>query len=148
MVSFFGTETVPSSGASSPTTMRKRVVLPEPLGPTRPTFSPGFNWKEASTKMSCLPYCLLMLEKEINYHGSKVAQASDLPVVAPQNKLLLAQNYRRVHARRLPRGNVTARHRRQRQQSRYPGKYRGVGGADRVEQRREIPGQRQRGQQA
>jgi hypothetical protein len=23
------------------------------------------NWKDASTKMSCLPYCLLMLEKEI-----------------------------------------------------------------------------------
>src|SRR5580698_4730334 len=65
MVSFLGTETSPSSGDSSPTTMRKRVVLPEPLGPTRPTFSPGFNWKEASTKISCLPYCLEILEKEI-----------------------------------------------------------------------------------
>src|SRR6187431_2709389 len=65
MVSFFGTETSPSSGVSSPTIMRKRVVLPAPLGPTRPTFSPGLSWKLASTKMSCLPYCLLMLEKEI-----------------------------------------------------------------------------------
>jgi hypothetical protein len=38
-----GTETAPSSGVSSPTTIRKSVVLPDPLGPTRPTFSPGFN---------------------------------------------------------------------------------------------------------
>jgi hypothetical protein len=65
MVSFFGTETSPSSGASSPTTMRNRVVLPAPFGPTRPTFSPGFNWKEASTKINCRPYCLLIFEKEI-----------------------------------------------------------------------------------
>src|SRR5450755_1526813 len=71
MVNFLGTETVPSSGSSSPTTMRKRVVLPEPLGPTSPTFSPGLSWKEASTKTSCLPYCLLMLEKEINYQASR-----------------------------------------------------------------------------
>ena len=46
MVSFFGTETSPSSGASSPTIMRKSVVLPDPLGPTRPTFSPGLSWNE------------------------------------------------------------------------------------------------------
>src|ERR1043165_3982860 len=65
MVNFLGTETVPSSGLSSPTTIRKSVVLPDPLGPTSPTFSPGFNWKEASTKSNCLPYCLLMFEKEI-----------------------------------------------------------------------------------
>src|SRR5277367_4237040 len=45
--------------------MRKSVVLPDPLGPTSPTFSPGFNWNEASTKSNCLPYCLLMFEKEI-----------------------------------------------------------------------------------
>src|ERR1700689_3916201 len=32
-----------SSGVSSPTTIRKSVVLPAPLGPTSPTFSPGFN---------------------------------------------------------------------------------------------------------
>src|SRR5580704_4596172 len=38
-----GTETAPSSGVSSPTTIRKSVVLPDPLGPTSPTFSPGFN---------------------------------------------------------------------------------------------------------
>src|ERR1700683_2827155 len=75
MVSFLGTDTVPSSGDSSPTTMRKRVVLPEPLGPTRPTFSPGFNWKDASTKTNCLPYCLLMLEKEI-IRTSKLADAA------------------------------------------------------------------------
>src|SRR3954447_19224565 len=64
MVSFLGTETSPSSGASSPTIMRKRVVLPDPLGPTRPTFSPGLSWKEASTKRTWRPYCLLILVKE------------------------------------------------------------------------------------
>src|SRR6478609_1608627 len=65
MVSRLGTETSPSSGSSSPTTMRKSVVLPAPLGPTRPTFSPGLSWNDASTNTSCLPYCLLILEKEI-----------------------------------------------------------------------------------
>src|SRR5579872_4606013 len=71
MVRRLGTVTSPSSGSSSPTIMRKSVVLPEPLGPTRPTFSPGLSWKEASTKTNCLPYCLLMLEKEINYQASR-----------------------------------------------------------------------------
>src|SRR6185369_11055285 len=64
MVSFFGTDTSPSSGASSPTIMRKSVVLPDPLGPTRPTFSPGLSWNEASTKRTCRPYCLLIFVKE------------------------------------------------------------------------------------
>ena len=39
MVSFFGTETSPSSAVSSPTIIRKSVVLPAPFGPTSPTFS-------------------------------------------------------------------------------------------------------------
>ena len=65
MVSFLGTVTSPSSGASSPMIMRKIVVLPAPFGPTSPTFSPGFSWNEASTNSSCLPYCLLMLANAI-----------------------------------------------------------------------------------
>src|SRR5882762_4024903 len=65
MVSFFGTETSPSSGDSSPTIIRKIVVLPAPLGPTRPTFSPGLSWNEASTKRTCRPYCLLIFERDI-----------------------------------------------------------------------------------
>src|SRR5688572_32977948 len=65
MVSLRGTETSPSSGASSPTIRRKSVVLPAPLGPTRPTFSPGFSWKEASMNRTCRPYCLPRREKEI-----------------------------------------------------------------------------------
>src|SRR5690349_24509170 len=65
MVSRFGTETSPSSGPSSATIMRKSVVFPAPFGPTRPTFSPGLSWKEASTKRTCRPYCLLTLENEI-----------------------------------------------------------------------------------
>src|SRR6476661_8164929 len=59
MVSFLGTETSPSSGRSSPVIIRKRVVFPDPFGPTRPTFSPGLSWKAASTKRICRPYCLL-----------------------------------------------------------------------------------------
>ena len=65
IVSFFGTETSPSSGDSSPTIIRNSVVLPEPFGPTRPTFSPGLSWNEASTNSTCRPYCLFMREKEI-----------------------------------------------------------------------------------
>src|SRR5262245_17500029 len=44
---------------------RNNVVLPEPFGPTRPTFSPAFNWNEASTKRIWRPYCLLMRLSEI-----------------------------------------------------------------------------------
>src|SRR5262245_31651245 len=65
MVSRRGTDTSPSSGASSPVINRKMVVLPAPFGPTRPTFSPGFSWKEASTNRICRPYCLLTLTREI-----------------------------------------------------------------------------------
>src|SRR5262245_35047431 len=45
--------------------MRNNVVFPAPFGPTRPTFSPGFSWNEASTKSTCRPYCLLMRANEI-----------------------------------------------------------------------------------
>src|SRR5918993_5607616 len=64
MESFFGTETSPSSGASSPTIIRNRVVLPDPLGPTRPTFSPGLSWNDASTNRICRPYCLMIRVKD------------------------------------------------------------------------------------
>src|SRR5262245_24220658 len=69
MDTFFGTDTSPSSGDSSPVIIRKMVVLPAPFGPTSPTFSPGFNWKEASTKRTCRPYCLLMRERESTRDG-------------------------------------------------------------------------------
>ena len=66
MVSFFGTETSPSSGTSSPTIIRNSVVLPEPFGPTRPTFSPGVELKGRVDEED-LPsrHCLLTLESEI-----------------------------------------------------------------------------------
>src|SRR5688572_9068892 len=60
-----GRSTAPSSGCSSPVINRKMVVLPAPLGPTRPTFSPGLSWNEASTNRICAPYCLLTVENEI-----------------------------------------------------------------------------------
>ena len=45
--------------------MRNSVVLPEPFGPTSPTFSPGLSWNDASTKSTCRPYCLPMRLKAI-----------------------------------------------------------------------------------
>src|SRR6185503_5490551 len=65
MVSLRGFSTAPSSGASSPTMRRKTVLLPAPLGPTSPTFSPGLIWKEASTNRICPPYCLVTEENAI-----------------------------------------------------------------------------------
>src|SRR5438067_13046760 len=65
MDSFFGTVITPSSALSSPLIMRKSVVLPAPFGPTSPAFSPGLSWKEASTKTTWRPYCLLTSENAI-----------------------------------------------------------------------------------
>src|SRR5581483_5875249 len=84
MVIFFGTDTSPSSGVSSPTIMRNSVVLPEPLGPTRPTFSPGLSWKDASTKRICLPYCLLIFENEITRRSLYVEGEQHVPRARPE----------------------------------------------------------------
>src|SRR5207342_1930597 len=74
MVMRRGNDTTPSSAVSSPAMILKSVVLPEPFGPTSPTFSPGLSWKDASTKSSCLPYCLVrpwmaIIELTIVDHG-------------------------------------------------------------------------------
>ncbi len=60
--------------------MRKSVVLPEPLGPTRPTFSLGFSWNEASTKRTWRPYCLLMLRERdhLGWYSGYVVFVSDV----------------------------------------------------------------------
>src|SRR5881227_228080 len=68
---FLGTVMVPSSALSSPLIIRKRVVFPAPFGPTSPAFSPGLSWKEASTKMTWRPYCLLTEAKEIMDAGQQ-----------------------------------------------------------------------------
>src|ERR1051326_5323085 len=73
---FFGTATTPSSALSSPAIMRKSVVFPAPFGPTRPARSPALSWNEASTKMTCRPYCLLTSEKEIMEQGPTGAGAA------------------------------------------------------------------------
>src|SRR4051812_14534410 len=65
MVTPRSTTTWPSSGCSSPVIIRNRVVLPEPLGPTRPTFSPRWSAADASMKRSWWPFCLLMLSRRI-----------------------------------------------------------------------------------
>src|ERR1700722_2592963 len=100
MVIFLGTETAPSSGVSSPTTMRNSVVLPAPLGPTSPTFSPGFNWNEASTKSNCLPYCLLMFEKEIILEEQLAARC----LFQCSRSVAWTENCRSTPNRRHPRG--------------------------------------------
>ena len=64
-VSLRGRSTAPSSGCSSPVIRRNIVVLPAPLGPTSPTFSPGLIWNDASTNRICPPYCLVTEVNEI-----------------------------------------------------------------------------------
>src|SRR6202521_4903515 len=78
MVAFLGTVVSPSSACSSPTIIRNRVVLPDPFGPTRPTFSPGLSWKDASTNRTWRPYCLLMRENAI-MPGGRAAAAAQTP---------------------------------------------------------------------
>src|SRR5512141_866166 len=75
METLFGTDTSPSSAFSSPVMRRKIVVLPAPFGPTRPIFSPSFSWKDASTKRTCRPYCLLMPESAIMGRGGSQISA-------------------------------------------------------------------------
>src|SRR4051812_27338845 len=57
MVTPRSTATWPASGCSSFTIMRKIVDFPQPLGPTRPTFSPLKTLIAASRKRICLPCC-------------------------------------------------------------------------------------------
>src|SRR4051812_17089440 len=94
MVCFRGTETSPSSGASSPVIIRNSVVLPDPLGPTRPIFSPGLSWNEASTKRTCLPYCLLTLEREITAPSLYFGAESSVASPAAPNQLTGSQSHR------------------------------------------------------
>src|SRR4030081_61953 len=65
MVTPRSTATWPSSGCSWPVIIRNSVVLPAPLGPTRPTFSPFWSAAEASMKSIWWPFCLLMLSRRI-----------------------------------------------------------------------------------
>src|SRR5262249_23035095 len=48
-----------------PVIRRNRVVLPDPFGPTRPTFSPFSRAVEASMKTIWWPFCLPMLSRRI-----------------------------------------------------------------------------------
>jgi hypothetical protein len=54
----FSTITLPESGSSSPTIIRKIVDLPAPFGPTSPTFSPRKTANEASRKRMRPACCL------------------------------------------------------------------------------------------
>src|SRR5665213_2907427 len=65
MVTPRSTATWPSSGCSSPVIIRNSVVLPDPFGPTRPTFSPLWSAADASMKRIWWPFCLLMLSRRI-----------------------------------------------------------------------------------
>ena len=66
----FGRSIAPSSGCSSPTISRNTVLLPAPLGPTSPTFSPGLIWNDASTNRIWPPYCLVTDENAITGRSS------------------------------------------------------------------------------
>src|SRR5579883_2450556 len=60
--------------------MRKTVDLPEPLGPTRPTFSPRKTLIEASRKRICRPCCFEIESRRIT-----------LPPDAPVTHVRLAE---------------------------------------------------------
>ena len=49
------TRSVPLSGFSCPTSIRKSVVLPAPLGPMMPTMPPGGSRKERFSKSTLSP---------------------------------------------------------------------------------------------
>ena len=70
MVTPRSTATWPSSGCSWPVIIRNSVVLPAPLGPTRPTFSPFWSAAEASMKRIWWPFCLEMLSRRIMGSGA------------------------------------------------------------------------------
>src|SRR4029453_5626222 len=57
--------TLASSGGSLPAIMRNSVVLPAPLGPTRPVFSPFCSAADASMKRIWWPTCLETLSRRI-----------------------------------------------------------------------------------
>src|SRR6266850_7348497 len=52
-------ERAPRSGVSRPTRILRRVDLPEPLGPTRPAWSPSSNPNDRSSKSDRVPKALL-----------------------------------------------------------------------------------------
>src|SRR5512139_812833 len=52
------TVTLPRLGLSCPPTRRRKVVLPEPLGPRRPQIPPS-SWIERSLSAVTLPYHLV-----------------------------------------------------------------------------------------
>src|SRR3954462_4952108 len=71
MVTPRSVETWPSSGGSWPVIIRNKVVLPDPLGPTRPIFSPFWSAAEASMKRIWWPFCLLTLSRRIICAGTR-----------------------------------------------------------------------------
>src|SRR5689334_11924710 len=50
---------VPADGSSSPPRTRSSVVLPDPFGPTRPTWSPSKIPKDRSSKSGAAPNALV-----------------------------------------------------------------------------------------
>src|SRR3982750_999442 len=113
MVVRLGTETSPSSGVSSPTIIRNSVVLPAPFGPTRPTFSPEFSWKDASTNRTCLPYCLLTFEKAIMLYAAGVSRDDTLRVRVDIERIAAHESDQRdaAFAREVDRERRRRRHR-------------------------------------
>src|SRR5262245_4834812 len=67
--------------------MRSSVVLPAPLGPTRPIFSPLLRAAAASMKRIWWPFCLLMLSRRIMRCGWFLFQVdAHLPHMASERK--------------------------------------------------------------
>ena len=77
-VNRLGTVTSPSSGASSPTIMRKRVVLPAPFGPNQADLLTRIQLKGSVNKDQLLAVLLVKIrERNIGKHQpSRLRQVS------------------------------------------------------------------------
>ena len=76
MVSRFGTETSPSSGASSPVIIRKSVVLPEPFGPDEADLVARVQLERGVDEEDLA--AVLLADARKRNHGKRTSVARDL----------------------------------------------------------------------
>src|SRR6267142_4056960 len=96
MVTPRSTSTWPSSGCSWPVIIRNSVVLPDPLGPTGPTFSPFWIAADASMKRIWWPFCLLTLSRRIMCTRDLEKLRCTYAICRAHGRVLAARDYWRA----------------------------------------------------